>query len=185
MTNIRVRFALATALIMVALVAIPQARAMTHHLLRAVGVERAQRQLRTGDALVPLKLYSLNGDRVAVSNDGRPQIINVFATWCTECKAETPALAQAAAALRSSGVQLIGIDQAESEPVVTQFAQSNGLRYPIYLDRDGSVTHAILGARFIPTTIVVDKRGIIRFEHIGPLTRADFAALAEAVRNAG
>jgi thiol-disulfide isomerase/thioredoxin len=167
------------------LLAVPQGRAIVHHAMRAVGLERPVRQLHTGDELGSLKLFTLDGAPVTLVNTGRPQIINVFATWCTECKAETPDLARVADTLRSSGVQLIGIDQSENATTVTQFAEANGLHYPIYVDGDGSVTHSILGARYIPTTIVIDRHGVIRFEHIGPLTRDDFSSLARAVRNAG
>ncbi|MGZ3497428.1 MAG: TlpA family protein disulfide reductase [Vulcanimicrobiaceae bacterium] len=185
MGNLWTRFAAAAALLTLALIAIPQTRVVGYRALRAAGIERGPRTLQTGDQLTELNLSSLNGTPVTVANTGRPQIINVFATWCTPCKAETPGLARAAATLRSSGVELIGIDQSESGPIVAHFARENDLQYPIFVDGDGSVTHKILGARFIPTTIVVDRHGVIRFEHAGPLSQADFAALAAAVRSAG
>lgn len=185
MRNLRTRFAVAVALIVLAFMAIPQTRHVASAVLRAAGIERGPHALQTGDQLTALNLSSLNGTPVTLANTGRPQIINVFATWCTPCKAETPGLARAAASLRASGVELIGIDQSESGPVVARFAHENDLQYPIYVDADGSVTHRVLGARFIPTTIVVDRHGVIRFEHSGPLSQADFSALAAAVRSAG
>ncbi|HEY8313042.1 MAG TPA: TlpA disulfide reductase family protein [Candidatus Baltobacteraceae bacterium] len=173
------------AVCLIAVLAVPQVRAWGHRALRMVGLEQTQRPLHVGDRLTSLKLTGLDGKTTWLSNQGHPQIINVFATWCTECKAETPALARVASTLKSKGVQLIGIDQAETGTVVEQFAQSNGLRYPIYLDAGGGVTHTVLGARFIPTTIVVNGAGLIIFEHIGALTEADFRKIASAVRNAG
>ena len=185
MGNLWTRFAAAAALIVLACVAIPQTRVVAYRVLHAVGISRGPRTLQTGDQLTQLKLTSLAGTPVTLANTGHPQIINVFATWCTPCKAETPGLARAAATMRASGVELVGIDQSEPGAVVERFVRENDLRYPIYVDGDGSVTHKVLGARFIPTTIVVDRHGIIRFEHSGPLSQGDFSALATAVRNAG
>ncbi|HKU68025.1 MAG TPA: TlpA disulfide reductase family protein [Candidatus Baltobacteraceae bacterium] len=139
--------------------------------------------LRTGDRLVPIQVSSLYGSAYTLSPAHRPTIINVFATWCTPCREETPGFAAAARGLRARGFDLVGIDQEESAAAVSAFAQEFALPYPVYIDTTG-VTHDLLGARVIPTTILVNGDGVIVWEHAGPLTVHDLlAAISQTESN--
>lgn len=133
--------------------------------------------LHTGDRLLPLAVSSLYGDAREVAPSGRPTLINVFATWCTPCREETPGLVSIAPMLRARGIDVVGIDQQENAPAVSLFAQHFAVPYPLYIDSTG-VTHDLLGARMIPTTMFIDARGVIRWEHAGPLSRDDFLRAA-------
>lgn len=146
-------------------------------LLAAYHARHHVRHLGLGDRLSGIRVSSLEGVPVALGGSGRVRIINIFATWCTECIAEMPDLSAAARTLRKRGIDVIGIDQEESAAQVEQFARRYGLSYPLYIDDDG-ITHAALGARYIPTTIVVAADGTILAEHVGPLTQNDFLQLA-------
>lgn len=79
--------------------------------------------------------------------------------------------------LRARGIDVVGIDQQENAPAVSLFAQHFAVPYPLYIDSTG-VTHDLLGARMIPTTMFIDARGVIRWEHAGPLSRDDFLRAA-------
>jgi thiol-disulfide isomerase/thioredoxin len=140
--------------------------------------------LHAGDRLVPIALSSLSGARYTLAPTGRPQIINIFATWCTPCRMEMPGFVAAAKRLKARGIDVVGIDQEESGARVARFAQEFGLKYPLYIDTDG-ITHAVLGARLIPTTIFVGGDGRIRWIHPGPVTEHDLIALAETEKEAG
>jgi thiol-disulfide isomerase/thioredoxin len=135
------------------------------------------RMIQTGDRLVPFRVSSLYGDAHTVTATGRPQLINVFATWCPPCRAETPLLTAAARDLQKRGVEIVAIDQQESASQVARFAQEFHLPYPVYID-DSGVTHQLLGARIIPMTIYVDSSGLITWEHAGPLDVDDLRAVA-------
>ncbi len=52
---------------------------------------------------------------------------------------------------------------------VQAFARAFHLAYPLYVDLSG-ITHTVLGARMIPTTLYVDATGVIRWEHPGPIS---------------
>lgn len=139
--------------------------------------------LRTGDRLVPLRVSSLYGTPYTLAPTQRPTVINVFATWCTPCREETPGIASLASGLRARGITLVGIDQEESTAAVSQFARQFALPYPVYIDTAG-ITHDVLGARVIPTTIIVNSSGVIVWEHAGPLTPGELlAALSAAERS--
>jgi cytochrome c biogenesis protein CcmG/thiol:disulfide interchange protein DsbE len=131
--------------------------------------------LRTGDRLLPLQVSSLYGTPYTLQPRQRPMIINVFATWCTPCREETPGFAATAQRLRGRGIDVFAIDQQESPQAVSAFVQEFGLRYPVYIDTSG-ITHDLLGARMIPTTIFVNAAGVIVWEHAGPLTPAQLLA---------
>lgn len=135
--------------------------------------------LHAGDRLVPLQLSSLYDGPYTYGVSGRPAVINVFASWCTPCREETPGFAASAAKLRARGIDVVGIDQEESTQAVARFKQEFALPYPVYIDTTG-VTHDLLGARVIPTTIFVNRAGVIVWEHAGPLSAAQLlAALSE------
>jgi len=139
--------------------------------------------LRTGDRLVPIQVSSLYGSAYTLATDQRPTVINVFATWCTPCREETPGFAATAHALRARGFNVVGIDQEESAAAVSAFAREFALPYPVYIDTSG-VTHDLLGARVIPTTILINRKGVIVWEHAGPLTPHDLlAAISQTESN--
>lgn len=140
-----------------------------------------QETLRPGDRLIPIALSSLSGNAYTLSPEGRPQIIHVFATWCGPCRDEMPAFARTARDLRDAGVGVVAIDQQENAATVATFAREFHLTFPVFIDTS-NVTHSVLGARLIPTTIFVDRNGIIRWEHPGPMTPHDLFVLAESVK---
>lgn len=131
--------------------------------------DKQYRMLHTGDRLAPLRVASLYGAPYTLRPSGRAMIINVFATWCGPCRMEAPEFGAAAARLRAQGVDVVGIDQQEDGTRVNLFARDFHLHYPLYVDTAG-ITHSVLGARIIPTTLFVDANGIIRWQHAGPIT---------------
>lgn len=135
--------------------------------------------LKEGDHLVPIRLEALDGSAYTLDAARRPQIINVFATWCPPCRMETPGFAALARKLQQRGVAVVGIDQQETPDAVNAFAREFSLTYPVYVDSAG-ITRYVLGARVIPTTIYVDATGVIRWEHVGPLSAQDLVQLARA-----
>lgn len=142
------------------------------------------RMLRTGDHLRPLRVASLYGTPYTLRSSGRPMVINVFATWCGPCREEAPEFAAAAARLRARGIDVVGIDQQENGAQVATFARDFHLRYPLYVDSAG-ITHSVLGARIIPTTLYVDASGVIRWQHAGPLTERALLQIASAPEQKG
>lgn len=108
---------------------------------------------------------------------GRITFVNVFATWCPPCKAETPDLVAFASAWKGRGVDVIGIDQEETAPLVEAFSTRYHIAYPMLIDT-GRQAKDLLGARIIPHTIVVDGSGVVRAIVSGPMTRAQMDDLA-------
>jgi thiol-disulfide isomerase/thioredoxin len=111
---------------------------------------------------------------------GRFLYINVFATWCGPCRAETPALKRLSDETASGSMQIVGIDQLETDDAVNQFSRVFGLKYPMYVSRD-SMTQSLLGVHYIPVTIIVDPAGVVRADVVGPMTYEQMHQLVQQV----
>lgn len=105
---------------------------------------------------------------------GKPTLLNFWATWCTPCKQEIPLLERYATAHRQ--VAVVGIDELEQGAIVMPFLRQLGVTYPVVLDGDGSVGRAY-GVAGLPTTVVISSTGIVRAVHLGSLTERDLRVL--------
>ena len=106
---------------------------------------------------------------------GQPRMINVFASWCVPCIAEAPQLM----AMSRRGVPIDAIAIRDRPQDIQMFLSRWGDPYRnVALDADSSLQLAI-GSSGVPETFVIDGRGTIRFQHIGPITDADMARLIQ------
>lgn len=98
---------------------------------------------------------------------GKPVMINVWASWCTACKQEHPVLVDIA---RQNVVLLVGLNYKDQREEALAVLKADGDPYSVSLaDVDGR-TGINWGVYGVPETFVVDKDGIIRYKHIGPIT---------------
>ena len=107
---------------------------------------------------------------------GQPRILNVFASWCVPCIAEAPHLM----ALSERGIPIDAVAIRDRPQDVARFLSQYGDPYAgVGLDADSRVQLA-LGSSGVPETFVIDGRGVIRHQHIGPIGAADVPAIAAA-----
>jgi cytochrome c biogenesis protein CcmG/thiol:disulfide interchange protein DsbE len=100
---------------------------------------------------------------------GKPRLLNVFASWCVPCVGEAPVLDE----LRRRGVEIDAIAVRDSPDAVSTFVQRYGDPYQrIGLDPQSNAQIA-LGSSGVPETFLIDGRGVIRRQYIGPLTAAN------------
>ena len=102
--------------------------------------------------------------------DGRPVLINFWATWCAPCVREMPLLQDLADA-RAETLTVLGI-AIDDPAAVRQFLARLQIRYPNLLAGDQS--DAIQPAygnpgRMLPYSVMIDAQGIIRWTHLGEL----------------
>jgi cytochrome c biogenesis protein CcmG, thiol:disulfide interchange protein DsbE len=174
---------LAALLAFAGILAFPPTRAIVRHAAHRLGLLASAPQVEIGRPLGVLRLASLDGSTVALGpRPGHAMLINVFATWCSPCQDEAPLFASLAPKLARSGVDIIGVDQGESGAQVARFAKVYNVRYPVYVDADAN-SRITLGARVIPTTLVIDERGIVRSIHVGPLDSPQLLAMTKAARD--
>jgi len=99
---------------------------------------------------------------------GRAYLLNVWASWCAACRDEHPLLVELA---RGGQVELIGLNYKDEVPAAVAWLARHGDPYRMSLvDPDGRLGFD-LGVYGVPETFVIDAEGVIRYKHIGPLTR--------------
>ena len=104
---------------------------------------------------------------------GRPRMINVFASWCVPCIAEAPLLME----LKRQGVVIDAVAVRDRPEDVAAFLVRHGDPFErIGSDLDSKVQLA-LGSSGVPESFIVDGRGIIRYQHMGPIEPDDLPEL--------
>ena len=99
---------------------------------------------------------------------GRVWILNVWASWCAPCIAEHPVVTEVA---KAGAAPVVGLNYKDARDDALPWLKRHG--DPFYLtvaDVAGriGIDYGVYG---VPETYVIDRRGVIRFKHIGPLTR--------------
>ena len=111
---------------------------------------------------------------------GKPRLVNFFASWCVPCIAEAPVLAE----LEARGVAIDGIAVRDKPEDVAAFLQRNGDPYErIGADLQSKVQLA-LGSSGVPESFVVDGRGVIRYQHVGPIMPQDVGTVLAELEQA-
>lgn len=92
---------------------------------------------------------------------GKVAVVDLWATWCTACRDVSKNVELMAEAHRNQAFVAVGLAVGEERDVVSAFFGSAAPKIPIYLDTQFRVADA-LGARELPTILVVDRDGKIR-----------------------
>lgn len=111
------------------------------------------------------------------------RVINFWATWCPSCREEMPDLVSLQQQLAAQGVQMIGIALEDKEPV-EEYVDLINLNYPILIAGDqGMALAGQLGNRSeaIPFTVVVDRQGMIRYRHLGKVSKQELRETIETI----
>lgn len=98
---------------------------------------------------------------------GKVWMLNVWASWCVACRQEHPVLMDFA---RAQIAPLIGLDYKDQRKDALGVLKRSGNPYDITaFDADGRVgiDYGVYG---VPESYVIDKAGVIRYKHIGPIT---------------
>ena len=104
---------------------------------------------------------------------GTPRMINVFASWCVPCIAEAPLLAE----LKAKGIAIDAIAVRDRPSDVARFLAERGDPFArIGADPESKVQLA-LGSSGVPETFIIDGKGIVRYQHMGPIERGDLPKL--------
>jgi thiol-disulfide isomerase/thioredoxin len=122
-----------------------------------------------GNPAPDFELEDLNQKIVRLSQAaGQPVVINFWATWCGPCLAEMPLLEEAFLKYASEAL-FLAVNFDEPQETVAQFVKDLKLTLPVVLDPGGMVAD-LYRVHAFPTTIFIDRQGVIQVVHLGSLS---------------
>ena len=101
---------------------------------------------------------------------GQVWLLNVWASWCVSCRAEHPILNQLA---KQNAVVIVGLNYKDEPSDAKSWLETLGNPYNVsIMDQDGriGIDYGVYG---VPETFVIDKKGLIRYKHTGPVSDDD------------
>ena len=118
------------------------------------------------------------GDRALADWQGRPVVVNLWASWCPPCRREMPRLAEEAE--RHPGVRFAFVNQGENREAVTAYLERQAFSLaPVFLDRQARLRDHF-EAPGLPATLFFNRQGRLVDAHVGEISRA---ALRDQLRS--
>lgn len=140
---------------------------------------------RIGETARPYAAATLEGDTISLASlRGEVVLLNLWATWCTPCREETPYLQEIYEQHRDSGFRIVGasMDTRNQAEAVRMFVDEYDVTYTILHDpaMRGMDVYQALG---LPATFLIDREGTLRWLRFGPIPEGDpeFLAALDAV----
>jgi len=148
---------------------------------QAVELQDRNVGIAVGDLAPEFSGTTIDGQTVSLSDlDGKLVVINVFASWCGPCRAETPHLVEIYDELDRDEVEFVGLNLQETPGAVQTFKEEFSIEYPLLLNEGGEITD-IYSPIGLPTTWFIDQEGIVRFTFSGPLTKESLQVILDDV----
>ncbi len=114
-----------------------------------------------------VNVASLDGGEVRLGGPGEIRVIDLFASWCEPCRAQLPALQRLAEAHAGQGLAVSAVSLDEDRAALDRFLAQVPVAIPVLWDRGGAAVTPALQIQRLPTTLVVDRAGVIRHVHLG------------------
>lgn len=136
-----------------------------------------------GAPVDPFNVRLLDGGTFSLNQhfaeDGRPVLLNFWASWCIPCRAEMPALDAAATA--NPHVAFLGIATDDTETAAARFAEEVAVGYPLAIDTTGLISED-LASFGLPSTYAIDTDGTVRAVAYGEVDADRIDDLLDAIR---
>ena len=113
--------------------------------------------------------------------EGEVVLLNFWATWCPPCRQEMPLLDELHARYQSLGFSLLGVNVEQDRALADRFLADVPVGFPILFDPEEQVSE-LYGVPAMPTTVLIDRTGTVRFIHHG-YRPGDEEAVQNAVRS--
>jgi thiol-disulfide isomerase/thioredoxin len=110
----------------------------------------------------------LRGRSVAVDDfQGKVVLLNFWATWCPPCRREIPSLESLYQLRKDKGFEILAVNVDRTAlSKVTSFVEQNRMTFPVLLNPQGDIGEKYW-VRAIPTSFLLDKKGVIRWKVVG------------------
>jgi thiol-disulfide isomerase/thioredoxin len=121
------------------------------------------------------------GDFDLDSFKGKVVLVNFWATWCGPCKVEMPAMLKLHENFDQQKVAIVGVSiddkrtPEQDTAEIKSFVERYKISYTIVHDREAKLARAFGGIRAIPTSILIDQKGVIQKTYMGVRPYENFA----------
>ena len=126
---------------------------------------------------------TITGEKLSLEDlRGHVVVLNVWGSWCAPCRAEAPDLAAISREAEPRGVRFVGIDVRDNPAAGRAFERSYEITYPSFDDENGLVLAQFTGiipVSAVPSTLVMDRNGVIRARVVGRVVGTTLRGLIE------
>jgi len=119
---------------------------------------------KTGDALPKLDSLGLEGPLPALA--GKVVLLDFWASWCGPCKKSFPELDKIQQAYKDKGLIVLAVSVDEKADDMEGFLKDHPVTFTVVRDAKQKLV-AAAGVESMPTSLLVDAKGVIRFQHTG------------------
>jgi peroxiredoxin len=135
----------------------------------------------SGNIAPDIRLPTLDGGTATLGEHlGHRVLVNFFASWCDACRAEMPGVQSQAVKHAMHDWAVLGVEVMETREAALAFRDEFGLTFPILLDDAGLTTrrYQVSGT---PTSLFIDREGVIVERRLGYMSEAEIARIIESV----
>ena len=131
----------------------------------------------TGTKVAGLTYATFDGGQRRLAAEGKPLLVNFWASTCAPCVAEMPAL-DAFARDNADRVSVLGLDYGETPEMGRSMLERVGVTYPVGRDPKGTLL-AAFGGRGLPYTVLIGADGTVLAAHSGAMDQTQMTALLD------
>lgn len=122
--------------------------------------------VKVGDTAPTFSLDSSNGAGKLEIKPGKVVIVDFWATWCEPCKKSFPKLQELYMKHKASGLEIVAISVDDEKNGIPDFVKTHGAKFPVGWD-DGKKVAERWKPENMPSSYVIDKKGVVKHVHRG------------------
>jgi cytochrome c biogenesis protein CcmG/thiol:disulfide interchange protein DsbE len=136
-------------------------------------------RLEVGEPAPEFTLETFGDSRFSLGKlGGQIVVLNFWASWCSPCREEAPALQAVWQDVQDEGVVFLGITYRDAQSASQEFIETFGITYENGVDAQGRISREY-GVVAVPETYIIDRDGNVAWVHIGVL---DAATLSQQIK---